>query len=344
MSKLRKNKKREKAEDSVARELDAGGPFVAVVQNTRMPIVFSDPHLPGNPIIFANDSFLKLTGYEHAEVLGQSYHFMMGKDTDQDAKAQIESAFQEGVGATNPEVLYHRKDGSHFWAIAFVGPVLNEQMEVIQHFVSFVDVTSKKQVEQRTSRMLDELDHRVKNTLSIVQAIATQSLSGSALAKEVGDAFKSRIFALTAGHNLLAQESWRGANLREVIAQVTRPFAAGHNEASRISLVGEDTFVGPEVALGFALMLQELAANASKYGALLVSSGHIDIVWHTESCPKNSHLRLRWQERGGPPVSPPSHKGFGTRLIERVFGQENNAEVRLNYHPAGVTCEVAVKN
>lgn len=113
------------AEKGMTAEIEKGGPFVAAVQGTRMPMVVSDPKLPGNPIIFANDSFLALTGYEREEVLGQSYHFMMAADTDPDARARIEAAFDDGFNATYPEVLYCRKDGGTFWAIIFIGPVFD---------------------------------------------------------------------------------------------------------------------------------------------------------------------------------------------------------------------------
>lgn len=139
----------EDAENGMKAEIEDGGPFVTAVQSTRMPMVISDPTVPGNPIIFANDSFLALTGYEREEVLGQSYHFMMGADTDPDARAQIEAASDEGFSATYPEVLYYRKDGSTFWAIIFIGPVFDENHAVVQHFASFLDVTRRKQSERR---------------------------------------------------------------------------------------------------------------------------------------------------------------------------------------------------
>jgi PAS domain S-box-containing protein len=113
----------------------AGGPFVAAAERTRMPMVFSDPQIPGNPIIYANDSFLALTGYDREEVLGRSYHFMMGPGTDPAASAQIEAAFHDSYDAY-PEVRYYRKDGSEFWAVIFISPVFDENHTVVQHFAS----------------------------------------------------------------------------------------------------------------------------------------------------------------------------------------------------------------
>jgi PAS domain S-box-containing protein len=156
----------------------AAGPFVTAADQTRMPMLFSDPQRPGNPIIYANDSFLALTGYDREEVLGRSYHFLMGSETDPAARAQIEAAFHGGFHSTYPEVRYYRKDGSAFWAIMFIGPVLDESGEVVQHFASFIDITRRKQEENRLHFLLDELNHRTQNTLATVHAIAVQTLRG----------------------------------------------------------------------------------------------------------------------------------------------------------------------
>lgn len=336
------SKKQGTAEKAVTLKMEAGGPFVAAVQNTRMPIVFSDPRLPGNPIIFANDSFLALTGYEREEVLGQTYHFMMGANTDPAARTQIQAACDEGFGASYPEVLYYRKDGSTFWAIVFIGPVFDGNGAVMQHFASFLDVTRRRQDEERARLMMDELDHRVKNTLATVQAIARQSLSGSAVDKQVRDVFEGRILALSKGHKLLAHESWEGASLREMIEQILQPFGMCQGRTARFSIDGDDIFLGPKVALAFAMMFHELASNAARFGALSDDAGQIEIVWRAEPGPEGERVRLRWQERGGPPVTPPDRKGFGSRLLERMLAQEVGGEVSLSFEPGGAVCEVVV--
>lgn len=318
----------------------AGGPFVAAIQGTRMPTLISDPTLPGNPIVFANDSFLELTGYDREEVLGQTYHFMMGPETDPDAKAQIEHAFNHSFEAAYPEVRYRRKDGADFWAIIFVGPVFDEHGTIVQHFASFLDVTRRRGDEERMRAMLDELDHRVKNTLATVQALAAQSLNGSQVGEEVRAAFEGRLLALSNGHKLLARESWEGANLREVAEQILAPFSNDEGQSTRFKVEGENLYVKPKAALSLAMMFQELASNAAKYGALSDSAGHVDVSWRTEPWPEGKQVRLLWQEREGPPVTPPRKRGFGSRLVERMLAQELDGEVRLLYEPDGVVCEV----
>lgn len=341
-SKENERKDQKNAEKDVTVDMKTGGPFVAAVQNTRMPMIFSDPQLPDNPIVFANDSFLELTGYNRDEVLGQSYHFIMGEDTSPDAQAQIDASFEEGVGATYPEVMYYRKDGSTFWAIMFIGPVFDADGAIVQHFASFLDVTRRKQDEERAWLMLDELDHRVRNTLTTVQAIARQSLSGSAVDRQVRDVFEGRILALSKGHKLLAHERWEGASLREMITQILQPFGLNQGRASQFSILGDDVFLKPKAALAFTMMFHELASNAAKFGALSEDSGHIEITWQTEAGAEDDQLRLRWQEQGGPPVKHPEHKGFGSQLIERLLAQEIGGEINLTYEAGGVVCEAVM--
>jgi PAS domain S-box-containing protein len=138
-----------------------------------MAMVFTDAKEPGNPIIFANDAFLSLTGYDRKEVLGQSFNFLMARGTDPVALAQVEAAFEGSDDGS--EIRYRRKDDSVFWAALFISPVRDEHGDVVQHFASFVDLTKQKQEQAQSTVMIDELNHRVKNTLSTVQSIVWQA-------------------------------------------------------------------------------------------------------------------------------------------------------------------------
>ena len=139
-----------------------------------MAMVFTDAKEPDNPIIFANDAFLSLTGYDRKEVLGQSFNFLMARGADAVALAQIEAAFEGSDSGS--EIRYRRKDGSEFWAAIFISPVRDESGDIVQHFASFVDLTKQKQEQAQSTMMIDELNHRVKNTLSTVQSIVWQAL------------------------------------------------------------------------------------------------------------------------------------------------------------------------
>ncbi|MGA3342789.1 MAG: HWE histidine kinase domain-containing protein [Methylocella sp.] len=317
------------------------GPFVVATETTRMAMVFTDAKEPGNPIIFANDSFLSLTGHDREEVLGQSFNFLMARGADPEAFAEIEAAF-EGSSDRDPEICYRRKDGSVFWVSIYVNPVRDEGGDVVQHFASFVDLTKHKQEKDRLRFLLDELNHRTQNTLATVQAIAVQTLHGVA-DKEVVDAFEGRILALSKAHGLLGRENWEGVSLRDVIEQILEPFGLQDRRVARFAVDGDDVCLPPKAALTFAMVFHELATNAAKHGALSNdAAGQIDIAWKVEPTPQGERMRLRWQESGGPPVTQPGRKGFGSRLIDSGLAQELDGIVSLDYEPAGVVCQIVM--
>jgi PAS domain S-box-containing protein len=328
------------AENQITAMQKAGGPFVAAAERTRMPMVFSDAQLPGNPIIYANDSFLTLTGYDREEVLGRSYHFIMGPGTDPAALAQIDAALHDSYDAY-PEVRYYRKDGSEFWAAIFISPIFDENHTVVQHFASFLDITRRKRDEERNQLLVEELDHRLKNTLATVQSIAAQTLRSAAVEQPVRDALEGRLLALSKAHGLLAHESWDGVGLRDLIDQTLQPFGIKDPWLGRFSVEGGDVRLPPKAALALAMTFHELATNAAKYGSLS-NGGQIGITWQEEPTPQDTRIRVRWQESGGPPVMPPGRKGFGSRLIEGGLAHELDGEVHLDYEPEGVVCQIVM--
>ena len=162
MSEVRNiSKKQQVAEADVENHRKDLGPFVVAAETTRMAMAFTDAKEPDNPIVFANDSFLSLTGFDRAEVLGRSVNSLLAPGADPDATARV-SAACEGSPATDPEVHYRRKDGTDFWASVFVSPVRDKNGEVVQHFFSFVDLTKHKRAQAHDDMLINELNHRVK--------------------------------------------------------------------------------------------------------------------------------------------------------------------------------------
>ena len=317
------------------------GPFVVAAETTRMPMVFTDAKAPGSPIIFVNQSFLTLTGHGEHEVLGQDFDSLLEPGADPEALMEIQTAFGGGRGLET-EICCRRRNGSPFWVTLFVSPVRNEAGAVVQHFASFVDLTRHKEKEERLRFLLDELNHRTHNTLATVLAIARQTLRGVGDRAEV-DAFLGRVLALSKGHSLLSRTNWEDVALRHVIGQVLQPFGFGDPGAARIAAEGDDVRLQPRTVLTFAMVLHELATNAAKYGALSTgAAGRVDISWQLEQAPQGDRMRLRWQESGGPPVTPPGHRGLGSRLIERDLAQELDGEVHLDYAPAGLVCQIVM--
>lgn len=181
--------------------------------------------------------------------------------------------------------------------------------------------------------LVHELSHRVKNTLATVQSVAIQTLRSAASLEAFGQDFLSRLTALAQTHDLLMQSQWRGADLRNMLERELEPY--GRSCGPSLSLQGEAVRLDAKTALALGMALHELATNAAKYGALSSPQGRLEVAWHRTP---DDALQLAWTERGGPPVRPPARRGFGSRVIEHGLAYELEAEVRLAFHPAGVSC------
>ncbi len=333
-----KSGQQEQAEAEVEEFQEDLGPFVVAAEATRMPMVFLNAKDPELPIVFVNDAFLDLTGYTRQEVLGQGFNTWIAKGGDFEGLEQMEAALA-GTSKRDPEISYRRSDGSEFWASVFISPVADSG-NVVQYFASLIDLTVHRQEQNRLRRLLDELNHRTHNTLATVLAIAGQTLSAMG-DRELFEAFEGRILTLANAHKLLGAENWDRVDLREVLEQVLHPFGSTDGLTSRITISDGSVSLVPKQALTLSLVFHELATNAVRHGALSnEEGGHVDIAWQIEKTAHGEQLRLRWQESGGPPVTPPGREGFGSRLIEHGLAQDLAGEVHLAYDPTGVVCEI----
>ena len=317
------------------------GPFVVAAETTRMAMVFTDATEPDNPIIFTNDSFLALTGYDREEVLGQSFNFLMAHAADAEALARIEAAF-EGHSHGGAEILYRRKDGSEFWAALFISPVEDENGGIVQYFASFVDLSRHKAEQAHSKMLIDELNHRVKNTLSAVQSIVRQALHTASDPKVIRESIEARLFALSRSHDLLTRENWGSAGLFDVVNDAVEPFVSAKGRSERFLVTGNNIRFPPKEALALGIAFNELGTNAVKYGAFANEFGSIVVSWTIEPRPEGNRLILRWQEKDGPPVTPPSRKGFGSRVLERGLAHELAGRVQLDYRSDGVVCTMNI--
>jgi PAS domain S-box-containing protein len=193
-----------------------------------------------------------------------------------------------------------------------------------------LEITERKRIEDRLRQMVHELNHRVKNTLATVQAIAGQTLRRAEPA--LRQILEDRLMALAAAHDVLTREGWAGADLNEVVAASLAPYGAGGDGQFRFS--GPPLRLVPRAALALAMGLHELATNAVKYGALSAETGTVRVQWIIAG----QRLRLTWSESGGPPVAPPSRHGFGTQLIERSVARDLVGTASIDFAPDGVTC------
>ena len=180
--------------------------------------------------------------------------------------------------------------------------------------------------------LIEELNHRVKNTLAILQSIATQTFRSASKAER--EKFEGRLGALAEAHNLLSTEKWQGSDLHEVIARVLQPYLLNNPERVRIS--GPNVPVSPRIAVILSMIVHEIATNAAKYGALSNDTGTVALDWETTTDNAKPKLRLVWAESGGPPVTAPVQRGFGSRLIERSAREQLGGEATVDFLPRGV--------
>ena len=216
-------------------------------------------------------------------------------------------------------------------------PIRDAEANTIGTIIEVREISAEKKAQEHQRILINELNHRVKNTLATVQSLAAQSFRGISKEDQPSiKAFEERLFALARAHDVLTRENWEKAELGEIIEEVLEPY---HRLGSRFDIDGSAIALPPGTALALAMAVHELATNAAKYGALSTPAGKIAITWRvTPGDPP--HLALRWQERDGPAVMPPSRRGFGTRLIQRMLANELSGEVELAFEPTGVVCSV----
>jgi PAS domain S-box-containing protein len=207
-----------------------------------------------------------------------------------------------------------------------------------------LDVTGRKRAEERQRLLLAELNHRVKNTLATVQSIAQQTLRHAASAEDFAEAFLARLRALANTHGLLTAREWLGADLRAVLAAELEPYG---DEAGRVALAGPAVHLGPPVVLALGMVTHELATNAAKHGALSVPGGRVAVSWEVvRDVVRDGRgepvLEIEWLERGGPPVTPPRRRGFGSVVLQRGLSHAFGGRLDLAYEPEGVRCRIAV--
>ena len=204
--------------------------------------------------------------------------------------------------------------------------------------ITFVDVTSMVQAERHQILLVDELNHRVKNMLTVVISMAMQTMRQSETLEEFSETYLGRVHAMNAAYTLLSAESWQTVPLRDILAEELRPFFAG--DGANVTMEGPRVLLMPRAALALGVAIHELTTNAVKYGALSVPEGNVRIAWSVENDANGKILVLDWIEANGPRVVPPARRGFGMTLIERGLRQDMAAEVELEFATAGVRARV----
>ncbi len=284
-------------------------------------------------IIEANEAFLAMTGYDREDLRSGRVSYTGITPPEWQAATSQAMEQRKASGTCRPyEKEYVRKDGSRIPVL--VGAALFEGSE--NEGVAFVlDLTESKEAEKRQRVMVDELNHRVKNTLATVLAISAQTFRTAESPEAFHEAFEGRLLALSQTHNLLNRSCWTGVMLRDILMQELAPYASA--DGGRFLLDGDGLKLGPVMAVTLGMAFHELATNAAKYGALSVPGGRMRVAWRISS---PGRLHLEWQEMDGPPVLPPRRRGFGSCLIEKVLAGDLDGKVRLHFLSEGVRCSM----
>jgi PAS domain S-box-containing protein len=246
-----------------------------------------------------------------------------------------------GDGDYEDEYRVQHSSGEIRWISAKGRVFFNSARKPVYFVGIFQDITARKRAEDQQRFLLDELNHRVKNTLTTVQSIATQTLRSATGPASFKEAFEGRLLALSKTHDLLTRNSWREADLHDLAKQELAPYRKSHDD--RVVVDGPAVNLPARYAINLGLVLHELVTNAAKYGALSSPSGHVALTWsivdHSDRPPQ---LRLHWSESGGPPVEKPKRQGFGSRLIRRSIEGELAGYIVINFAPVGVSYDVSV--
>ena len=287
-------------------------------------------------MVLANQPVMDAIGKTWAEIKGRTdLEFLNNRAEAELVVANDRRIMAQGTREAFEEVVSSKEGATRLWA-STKAPLRDGSGLVVGLVGVSVDITDRKRIEDRLQLMVNELNHRVKNTLATVQAIASQTLRGSdAIVRRT---LEGRLMALAAAHDVLTRESWEGASLDDVVAGALAPFSG--REDGRFRVYGPPLRLWPRAALALAMALHELSTNALKYGALSAGSGHVAICWEIVSG-ANPILRLTWTEQGGPAVTPPARRGFGMRLVERSLMQDLGGTIIVSFgDPLGVTCLV----
>lgn len=256
---------------------------------------------------------------------------------------KAEADFRTALATDEDYVGEYRVAGAHptRW-LAARGRVIEHDENgnpVLVFGVNF-DISERKTAEERQRLLLRELNHRVKNTLATVQALASQTVRHAHKPGEFLDAFSARLRALGVAHELLSDREWRGIALSELIKLEVLPFDDA--EQPRIRVSGDHLLLSPDQALGLGLILHELGGNALKYGSLSSPDGLVELNWKLEGGRRTRRLVLTWVESGGPPVEQPRRHGFGSILIRRNLSKILASEVTHEFLPGGVRAEISM--
>ncbi len=276
----------------------------------------------------------RLFGYSAEEAIGQPVTILVPPESA-DEEFAILRYIRRGDRIEPYETVRRRKDGSLIDISLTVSPVRDAEGKIIGASRISRDITERKRNEAQISILACEAEHRAKNLLANVKAMV--QLSQADTPDGLREAIAGRIKALADVHSLFVQSRWAGAELGSLVKQELLPYS--REGEARTPIDGPTVMLKPDVAQAIAVVLHELATNAAKYGALSVAEGQVRVEWSRTA---GGRVVLRWTEVGGPPANPPTHKGFGTEVMEAMMRGRVGGDVRLDWRAEGLKCEIAL--
>jgi PAS domain S-box-containing protein len=283
-----------------------------------------------------NPAAAEAMGLRREELIGSRISDFVSEEGFEQTSRMLRSKLEQG-GTTRHDIEVFTRDGRRlFWEINSGLAKDGEGRTIGIHAIAR-DVTDRKAFEERQRLLINELNHRVKNTLAIVQSVARQTLRKGEDPEATRIAFEGRLATLSTAHDLLTREHWEAVDLAHVITEATASCGSGERS---MTVEGPAIRLAPKTAVTFAMAMHELCTNALKYGALSAPDGRIEVRWTIDEDAQGKRLRLKWEEKQGPPVQPPARRGFGSRMIERALASELGGEIKLEFRPEGLVCSI----
>jgi PAS domain S-box-containing protein len=285
--------------------------------------------------ISVNEARCKLTGHSREELIGQHFsHVTQPGSVNQDLALFSRQVAGE-LDTYTTESLFTRKDGSSGWA-RVTSTALRDASGHFLYAVRVVeDITERWAADRRQRLLIDELNHRVKNTLATVQSLAWQSNRSGASPQVAQERFQERLLALSRTHNLLNETHWEGASLKTILETELGPY---RTTPLRVTINGPDVHLVPKSAVVLGMAFHELTTNAAKYGALSTASGRVQVDWTIEG----AILTVHWSERGGPILETQPVPGFGSRLLRQTITRELAGQLDMRFEREGVCCTIEI--
>ena len=293
--------------------------FEQAMAQTRMAVCLCDPKQPDTPIVFANRAFRSLTGYDETEIVGRNCRFMQGPDTDPHSVQKIRDALRS-EDVVLVELLNYRKDGTPFWNALHLGPIYRADGELTYFFGSQWDVSEVRAAradEQHARIMARELSHRMKNMFAVISGIVNITGRVRGIPDQAAE-INSRIQALGRAYETTLDEASSGSiEIGPAIRAILAPYDA---DKSRLKLLGNGLRVHFSTVSVVGLVLHEMAANATKFGAWCSDGGRVELDWGPVQDDDSGKLFVRWREIGGPAIPfAPDERGTGTQIVDRLL-------------------------